>query len=182
VDGTPSQREAFKAVAAARVADIYAYFRRLGVEAAAAEDLTQNTLVAAWQNLPRLRDSAKMRSWIYGIAYRHYLRHREKERADNRIESAGRFVHQFSDDPGADQSLVLQAVRESVLALPDKYRHPVVLLYWQGLSYRETAKALSIPLGTLAWRMHRAFGLLRKSLVEKGVWDESFSQRCAHVS
>lgn len=50
--------------------DIYAYFRRLGVDVATAEDLTQETFIIAWQNYARLRAPEKLRSWLYGIAYR----------------------------------------------------------------------------------------------------------------
>jgi len=182
VDRDLTDREEFGVIVAALIPRIYAYLRRLGVEATAAEDLTQDTFVAAWQNLPRLRNKARMSSWVYGIAYRHYLRHRESASRDGDVELTDQVPHEPGHHPEANHRLLLEAVRETVAALPDKYRDPVVLLYWEGLSYKEAAKALLIPLGTLAWRVRKALTLVRKALAEEGVWDEGSDKTLAKSS
>jgi RNA polymerase sigma-70 factor (ECF subfamily) len=168
------RREEFTAVVEGWLPGIYAYFRRLGIAAAVAEDLTQQTFVTAWQNLPRLREAAKMKSWLYGIAYRQYLRHREKTARDQhalrdaRVQAAQR-AWIAGGNPGGDHRLALQSVRDAVAALPDKYRQPLVLLYWADLSYQQAAKVLSLPLGTLAWRVHKALRMLKQALAESEV-------------
>ncbi|MGD0113720.1 MAG: RNA polymerase sigma factor [Armatimonadota bacterium] len=147
---------------------IYCYFRRLGVDAIGAEDLTQEALLTAWQALGRLRHSGKIRSWLYGIAYRVYLKRREtarKEGSEFPIEE----VAGPDGDPGDDRHLASRAVRDAVQRLPDTYRHPLLLVYWEELSYLEAARALSLPLGTLAWRVHTGLKLLREALSEKGL-------------
>src|SRR5262249_32117800 len=53
--------------------------------------------------------------------------------------------------------------------LPDLYRVPVLLCDLQGLSYREAARRLGCPEGTLAARLSRARGMLAKQLVRHGL-------------
>jgi RNA polymerase sigma-70 factor (ECF subfamily) len=164
-------REQFQAGLPAYAREIYLYLRRLGADAASAEDLRQETLLLAWQRLARLRDPRKLRSWLYGIAYRVYLSRRDQP-ARVATEPVEELASRASD-PGSDRSLLFHVVRESVLQLPPKYRHALILLYWQELSYREAAAALSLPVGTLAWRAHTGLRLVRRSLREKGVIHES---------
>ena len=171
MDQRAKGRAALLAAFESRLGDIYSYFRRLGVDAAAAEDLTQETFVAAWQDLPDLRDERKLRPWLYRIAYHRFLKH--KARA---AQAAGELPEGLAagplDDPGSDQRLEVEAMLEAVRGLPEVYLQPFVLVHWEGLSYREAARVLSLPIGTLAWRVHKALGLLRRALAREGVGDE----------
>jgi len=47
-------------------------------------------------------------------------------------------------------------VRNAVDSLPEQYRGPVMLIYYQGLKYQEAAEILGIPVGTAKSRMHTA--------------------------
>jgi len=155
------------------VRDIHAYFARLAVNRASIDDLVQETFITAWQNLPALRDERKLRSWLYGIAYRHYLKHRDRLASSAWEVIGDEPAAAASADPGSDDSLTAHMVREALLALPDRYLHPLLLLYWEDLSYQEAAAVLSVPIGTLAWRAHKALKLMRAALAEKGSTDEA---------
>jgi RNA polymerase sigma-70 factor, ECF subfamily len=154
--------------------ELYLYLRRLGVEAVAAEDLRQEVLLAAWQGLGRLRQPERLRSWLYGIAYRTYLTH-QRQRTHEAAELIGDHPS-IRNDPGSDANLSAHIVRQAILDLPDKYRQPLVLLYWQGLSYQEAAAVLATHVGTLAWRVHTALQLLHRALQEKGMKNGDFIQ------
>ena len=182
MDEARETRERFAAVVGRWLPGVYAYFRKLGLSEAAAEDLAQETFLAAWRNLPSLRDPEKMRSWLYGTAYRHYLRHRRKRAAPLSLETAPEAAPQPEHDPGSDHSLARRALQEAVLALPDRYRQPLVLLYWEDLSYEEAARALSIPLGTLAWRARKALQLVRHTLAEERGSHERDGERRSAVA
>lgn len=55
-------------------------------------------------------------------------------------------------------------VRNEVERLPEAYRSPIMLCYWEGLSSEQAAERLRCPTGTLKWRLARARDLLRKRL------------------
>ena len=68
----------------------------------------------------------------------------------------GDFLAQFEDEE----------VRRALLALPEAYRVPLVLLYAEELSYREMAEMLEVPLGTIMSRLHRGRKILERELWE----------------
>jgi RNA polymerase sigma-70 factor, ECF subfamily len=166
MDDTNDRQAAFATGLTDHLRDLYSYFRRLGVDAATAEDLAQDTVLTAWQSLPALRDSRKLRSWLYGIGYRRYLQYRERAAARPTVELTDDLLASPLLDPAGDGRLLNEAIRSAVLSLPEEYLHPVVLLYWEGISYREAARILSLPMGTFAWRVHTAMKLLRHALAE----------------
>nr|NIP87140.1 sigma-70 family RNA polymerase sigma factor [Planctomycetales bacterium] len=63
-----------------------------------------------------------------------------------------------------DQRELGACLRAAAAQLPDPLREIVKLVYFEGLKYREAAEVLSIPVGTLKSRMHRALGLLKQQL------------------
>ncbi len=152
---------------------LYSFFRRLGVDAPTAEDLAQDTFLLAWQNAARLHGQRQLRGWLYGIAYRRYLQHRDRATAEKTVALTEDRVPTVPG-PGSDAALRAQLVRDALATLPEKYAAPLVLVYWQELSYLEAARALSLPVGTLAWRVHQALKLLKTALAEKG-WDDELA-------
>jgi RNA polymerase sigma-70 factor (ECF subfamily) len=167
----PSEQAKLAAELTAHLRDVFAYLKRLGLSSADAEDLAQDTFVIAWQGLGKLRERRKLRSWLHGIAHRRYLRHQEATAAHRPVltEDVGAACDGLT--PGGEHHVLAHAVRQALRNLPPEYRHPLQLLYWEGLSYREAANVLSLPIGTLAWRVHKALKLMRRALAEKGVGD-----------
>lgn len=128
------------------------------------DDVYQEACVRAFANLRNLSDPARFGGWFKQIAVRtaiDYIRQR-------------RFTHVPLDDRLADhrpgpevltvQIDTRQQVRQAVLRLPEHYRQVVVLYYWSECSYQEIAEALSIPLGTVMSRLHKAKHLLSQLL------------------
>jgi RNA polymerase sigma-70 factor (ECF subfamily) len=173
MDQVARKQAAFAEALGSELRGIYSYFRRLGVEAASAEDLTQDTFVSAWQHLPSLRDARKLRGWLYRIAHRRYLKHRDAAAKRATTELSQALAAAPADDPGSDERTHLRAVRHVLHQLPEPYLHPLILIYWEDLSYQEAAHALSLPLGTFSWRVHKALRLLRRALAEEGIGDEA---------
>ena len=70
-----------------------------------------------------------------------------------------------ADEAQADETR--RRIRAAVDALPEDLRSVLLLAYYQGLSYRETAEAVGIPLGTVKSRMHTALKRLGLALREE---------------
>lgn len=72
----------------------------------------------------------------------------------------------FEDDVLA--STARKQVRKAVASLPALHRQAIFLAYYRGLTYREVAKALSIPEGTAKWRLRSALRLVGEQLTAEG--------------
>ncbi len=129
-----------------------------------AEDAAQEAFIRAWQHLPSYRPRSPFRNWVYRIATNVALDalRREKETVDvDALPLAA---------PGAGPEAAVEGkergewVRQAVLALPPASRTALVLREYEGLSYREIADTLGIPIGTVMSRLNYARTRLRESL------------------
>ena len=142
----------FQAFVAPFIQRLYRFLAvRLGDEREA-RDALQETLVAAWQGLPRLRDVDDPWPWLAGIA--------AHKAAD--VGRRRRVVLPLSDEP--DRAVEADDrsadVRAAFNRLPEKAREILLLRYFLRLSEEETAAALGLRLGTVKSRAARARRLL----------------------
>lgn len=145
-------------------APVYRFLLRLSGDSGIAEDLSQETFIAVWQGVGSFRGRSRFKTWVFGIAYRQFLRWRDKRTVE---------TVQWESDRSDLSDLVAESqeqacVRGAVYGLPDPYREVICLVHFDGLSYRECAGVLGIPTGTVKSRMNVAFKLLRKALEEQG--------------
>jgi RNA polymerase sigma-70 factor, ECF subfamily len=70
-------------------------------------------------------------------------------------------------DDNAASAEQCEALREAVDALPEQARQVVMLVYFQGLKYREAAQILDLPVGTVKSRLHGAMLKLTESLARE---------------
>ncbi len=137
-------------------------------DAALREDLLQDMLIAIARSLPRLRDEARLRPFVFRIAHNkgvdHVARHAGEPRAEEIPEDLPRPDASPEDDLIARQrsERLWAAVRR--LELP--YRQVIALLM-EDLTYAEIAEALGIGVSNVGVRINRAKTLLR-SLLDHG--------------
>ena len=153
-------------------AAVYRYAYRLTGAEYDAEDLTQQTFLAAQLNLGQLRDAEHGRSWLYAILRNNYLKMRRK-RIPFPAASLELDIDSIPEDlpePVLGDGLLGQIDPERLQAalneLPDEFKLPVLLFYFEGCSYREIAEKLGTPPGTVMSRLSRAKGHLRARLFE----------------
>jgi RNA polymerase sigma-70 factor, ECF subfamily len=105
-----------------------------------AQDLAQEALIAAWQNLSRFRAGSSFSTWLYQIVTRRALNKLSRGRASSSLELLPD-VADPGDEPAvqAERNLAVDAVTDALLALPFPQRVVVVLHHFEGLSYAEVA-------------------------------------------
>lgn len=133
---------------------VYGYAIRRTFTREEAEELTQEILVTLLTELPRLRDETRFEPFLWGIAQRVTLRFRRTQ--------GKRRQHLCWDDltalpaPEDETAHEYAALRRQVAMLSAQWRDILVLHYFDGLSTREIARRLSLPEGTVTWRLSRA--------------------------
>jgi RNA polymerase sigma factor (sigma-70 family) len=134
-----------------------------------AEDAFQATFLVLARKARFIARREALGSWLYGVAYRVALRARADaaRRRKHESQAAQRVEAQTACDALADD--VRPVLDEEVSRLPDKYRRPVVLCYFEGKTYQEAARLLGWPPGTVSVRLARARGLLRRRLALRGL-------------
>jgi HlyD family secretion protein len=137
------------------------------------QDAFQATFLVLVRRRGAVRNLESLGGWLYGVANRVAARARVETARRRAVEqrAALRVVEAF--EPSTPLETELEefgaTVQEEVRRLPEKYRGPVVLCYWQGLTHEQAAVQLGIPLGTVRSRVARARNLLRRRLTRQGL-------------
>jgi RNA polymerase sigma-70 factor (ECF subfamily) len=144
---------------------LYRFAYRLCGSAAEAEDLTQETFCQAQNKLAQLRDLACAKAWLFSIlrnAYLHRLRTTKRQQSLS-PEALAEIPERLPDPlPEIDADQLQQALQE----LPQDFRLPLLLFYFDDFSYRQIAEQLELPLGTVMSRLARAKAHLRGRLLQ----------------
>jgi RNA polymerase sigma factor (sigma-70 family) len=138
------------------------FLRRVCGDWSDADDLAQDTFVAAWAGLARFKGGCSVRSWLCAIAYRKALSYRRSQ--GRGAARDGTYVQLDADRPpapGADDCL---ALAQALAALPVEQRAAVSLCLAADFSHAEAAEALGMPLGTIKSHVARGRAKLFESL------------------
>jgi RNA polymerase sigma-70 factor (ECF subfamily) len=125
--------------------------------AADSDDLVQNTCERALKYADQLREPARLDAWLYGIMRNLWvdeMRHRRVRRHDD-IDAASSVIGE-DGQATADGRITLDAVRRVMSQLPTDHRAVLMLVCVDGLTYKEAAEVLGIPVGTIMSRLSRA--------------------------
>jgi RNA polymerase sigma factor (sigma-70 family) len=143
--------------------------RRVLHNAHDAEDAFQATFLVLARKAGSIARRESLGCWLYGVAYRVALKARAGtlRRRKHERQAAPRAGNQGAATGSWDEVRLI--LDEEVSRLPDKYRRPVVLCYFEGKTYQEAARLLGCPAGTASVRLARARELLRNSLARRGL-------------
>ncbi len=156
------ERAAFDALIARWHEPLWRYLRRLANSDDIAGDLAQDTWVRVLRGMGALREPAKLRPWLFGIARRVAM-----DRLRFQYVRRGAEDVDLDDLPGDEPALELEAdaaaLDGALAALPVAEREMLTLFYLRELSLAEIATMLSVPIGTVKSRLHRARQELRNA-------------------
>lgn len=141
-------------------------WRLVGGDEAAAEDVTQEAFVRAYQALGRFRGEASLETWFYRILVRqahNYRRWRavrtlwQRESVEEPIDPTSA----VQSDPG-----LRRRIAQALDQLSRRQREAFVLVYLEGFTVQECADFLGSPSGTVKSHLHRALVKLRTELAD----------------
>ena len=129
-----------------------------------AEEVLQDTLVQFLKTAPAFESESHEKAWLLRVAG-----NLSKNRLSyNAVRAADELNDELVAENRDDLSFVWQAVRD----LPEKYRAPVHLFYYEGYSTKQIAEILQRGEATVRSDLHRGRTLLRKILKEAYDFDE----------
>jgi RNA polymerase sigma-70 factor, ECF subfamily len=154
--------DAFSEIAYAMGDRLFSVAYRILRDVDAAEDATQQSLVAIWRELPKLRDPARFDAWAYRVLVRSCY---AEARREKRWSPALRVLDwdAAADDTShrlADRDELERAFR----SLPADQRAVLVLQYYLDRTTTEIAELMDVPVGTVKSRSHHAKRGLRAAL------------------
>ncbi len=150
-------------IIASYVEKVFAYSLKRTFNYDEAEELSQEILVTAVKELPKLKKAESFEPWLWGIAgnvTKAFSRRMGKQRAmftyDMPCDVADTSVEYDETDE------TYSALRTRIAMLSKAYRDIIILYYYDNLSVKQISEKLSLPEGTVTWRLSEARSKLKK--------------------
>ena len=151
---------------------VFGFLIRMTGEREIAEDLLQETFMAALRNAEQFDRSRNFLSWLFGIAHKRtidYFRHVKVENdhkhdAENAVGS-----RVDSPDSALSNKSIQQIVREAVAELDPLQKEVFLLREMAGVPFKEIAVIMNCPINTALGRMRLALKNIRKELKKRGI-------------
>ena len=124
-----------------------------------AEDAVQQALLNAWKSRDKARAGTE-RAWMARIVINESHTILRKRRRCQPVPD-------FPEEAAPSAQEADTGLYEAIGALPEKLRTPLLLKYMEGMSEKETAAALGLPLSSVKNRLFRARNILKKTLHEE---------------
>ena len=156
--------------------ELYGAALRMTRNPSDAEDLVQETFLRAYRGFAGFEEGTNIRAWLHRILSNAFINtYRKKQRQPQTVsdeEVPEWYLYEKLSAAGAEpsaearviESLPDEDVQAALDAIPEQFRVAVLLADVEGLSYKEIAEMLEIPIGTVMSRLHRGRRALEKAL------------------
>jgi RNA polymerase sigma-70 factor (ECF subfamily) len=157
-------REAFDELVRRHHVSIVSLARALTNGSADAEDIAQEVFLRVWRGLRGFRGDSMFRTWLHRVAVNVIHSHhgrvaRVRRLLHTPVADAGRTgdpIERAADPIDMESDVMMRdAIDKALASLPEELRVAVTLRDVQGLDYREIAKVLDVPIGTVESRIFR---------------------------
>lgn len=156
-------RDAFSELYVEYQPRLFKFIFRLIQDYDVADELVNDVMLGVWKGATKFRGEAKVSTWILGIAYRQTMRRVSKKSislaTDFDLDSLS-----ATGDPNVERE---DWVRAGIETLPPVQRAAVILVFYVGLTYEETARIADCPVSTIKTRMFHARRKLKDALEAK---------------
>jgi RNA polymerase sigma-70 factor (ECF subfamily) len=146
---------------------VFSMALRVVQDRGAAEEITQDVFMRCWRNLDRYQPGqGSLVSWLLSITHNRAIDELRSRRGKNarREVSEDTIQPQLSLDPRFDEALLRGEIQQALTGLPPAQRDVIELVFWGGLTRREVADRLHLPLGTVHTRLRLGMDKLRDAL------------------
>ena len=164
---TRQDRPAFAELFAYYAPRVKSYLMRLGADNAQAEEITQDVMVTVWRKAALFdRAQASVSTWIFRIARNRRIDVFRRTKKPDLDPEEPMILPAGIDAPDAQiEAMETEArVRAAMKDLPEEQLLLLRMAFYEGLSHREIADKLDVPLGTVKSRIRLAFGKMKSRL------------------
>ncbi len=157
----------FQELVDAHYQPLYRFAYSLAKEPEKAADLVQQTFCIWAQKGDQLKDRSKAKTWLFTTLYREFLAgaRRSNKFPETDIEDVDYKLE--TEEVDAGRGLDAKRAVAVLNSLDEIFRTPLTLFFLQQHSYKEIAKILDIPMGTVMSRISRGKELLKNKMTEK---------------
>ena len=130
-------------------------------------DLVQDVFIKAYENIQSFDTERRFSPWLYRIAHNEFVNALKKSKNHPTIsfDADTFFPHPTAPERTEDEAVfreLSEDLERALDALDPKYREPLVLYYFEEMSYQEIADILHIPIATVGVRLRRGREALKK--------------------
>jgi RNA polymerase sigma-70 factor (ECF subfamily) len=162
-----SATDAFRAELAALLPRLRRFGRVITRNVADADDLVQVAVEKALTHAGQWRPGSRMDSWMFGIMKNAWIDEVRARRRRERVHAPQEAGATAGDSSAAARDIAL-SIGAAMEQLPEEQRMAIALVLVEGLSYKDAAAALDIPIGTLTSRLARGRETLQALLGDGG--------------
>lgn len=134
-----------------------------------AKDIVQDVFVKAYVNIKSFDSKRRFSPWIYRIAHNEFVNALKKRKSEkiSFIDFDLFFPHPAAKetaDSDIERADLRRMIDAGIAKIPLKYREPLILYYFEEMSYREIADIMRLPVSTVGVRLQRGKNLLKKTI------------------
>jgi RNA polymerase sigma factor (sigma-70 family) len=143
--------------------------RRIVRDPHAAEDAFQATFLLLVKKAGAVRKRESVGPWLFGVARRVAMEARSAAARRPVVPDQEPVASSVDDQACLEEDELHAVIHEELGRLPEKYRTPLVLCYFEGLAHEDVARRLGWPIGSVRGRIARGRDLLGARLVRRGL-------------
>src|ERR1700761_7363500 len=164
----PQSEGVFKRDLVTLIPHLRAFARTLCGEAAAADDLAQDTVMKAWDARSSFQMGTNMKAWTFMILRNQFYSEKRRSWRQTQLDQeAAERTLVATDDPSSP--LALDELRQALTMLPSEQREALILVGAGGFAYEEAADICGCAVGTVKSRVSRARRALQ-GILEAGAY------------
>jgi RNA polymerase sigma-70 factor (ECF subfamily) len=155
----------FEEIVSRHYEPLYRFALSLTRSEADACDLTQQTFYVWAVKGHQLRDTGKVKTWLFTTLHREFLNSRRKSARVQLLDSEEIEQELPSVPPELISSMDTAWVLETLQQVKEPYRAALTLFYLEDYSYKEIANILEVPIGTIQSRISRGMAQLERLIL-----------------